>query len=161
MSIPKKLQKFLKKHKVSYEVLVHPEAYTSCEITEAEHVSGKEVAKVVMAKGEGEDAMFVVPSHHTLDLLKLKTALGTENIRIEEEREFQELFPDCEVGAMPPLGKLYHLPCFVDQSLKEGDSVTFNAGTHRESIQISTEDFLRIVKAQVGDFSVTGKKIAV
>jgi Ala-tRNA(Pro) deacylase len=31
--------------------------------------------------------------------------------------EFSSLLPDCELGAMPPLGELYDLPVYVDESL--------------------------------------------
>jgi Ala-tRNA(Pro) deacylase len=159
--IPIKLLKLLKKHKVDYEVLMHPETWTASETAERGHLPGREVAKVVMVKIKGSDAMVVIPSCNTVDLLKLSVGCGSSDIRVEDEKEFEDLFPDCETGAMPPFGKLYHLPCFVDESLKEVPEIIFRACTHRESLRIATEDFLRIVKAESGDFSVVGKKIAV
>ena len=97
--------------------------------------------------------MVVLPSNRLLDLLKLRTALGTEEVRIEDEREFMQLFPDCEAGAMPPLGSLYQVASYVDQSLLEAPEIIFNAGTHRESLRISTDAFKRISDAEVGDYA--------
>ena len=160
MGLPVKLEKFLKKHKVDYTVQGHPETFTSVETAQAEHIPGKKIAKVVMIKADDRDVMVVVPSTRTVDLFKLSAVLDTYNIRIEEEKDFQTLFPDCELGAMPAFGKLYGIPCYVDNSLREEDEICFNAGNHLETIKIATEDFLRVAKAVLGDFSVSGKKVA-
>ena len=159
MQIPEKLVKYLKRHKLYYQVLVHPRTMTSSKTAEASHISGKELAKVVMARAAGADIMIVLPSDRTIDLFKLSDVLGTKDVHIEKEKEFKNLFPDCEVGAMPPFGTMYHLPCYVDENLKDKDHIYFNAGNHEECIQVSTADFLRVVNAFVGDFSVPGKMI--
>ncbi|HLD50004.1 MAG TPA: YbaK/EbsC family protein [bacterium] len=160
MELPKKLTKFLKKHKVFYEVQVHPETFTALETAEAEHVSGRQLVKAVMVKADGKDVMVVLPSNRNVDLFKLSTALGKLDVRIEEEVEFKELFPDCEAGAMPPFGKMYGIPCYADESLSDEDQIYFNAGNHWETIKVSTADFLRVSKAVTGDFSVVAKKMA-
>ncbi len=151
--LTKKLAKFLKKHKVYYQVQVHPRTVTASETAEAEHISGKKMAKVVMVKAAGEDAMVVLPSHRVIDMFKLSTVLGNHDVRIEEEGDFEALFPDCEIGAMPPFGKLYGMTCYADLSLKNEDELIFNAGNHLETISVSTSDFVRVAKAKWGDFS--------
>ena len=159
MQIPEKLVKFLKKHKVYYQVLVHPKTFTSSETAQRGHFSGKELAKVVMVKADGTDVMVVLPSNRTVDLFKLSDMLEAKDVYIEKEKEFKDLFPDCEAGTMPPFGQIYHLPCYVDESLRGQTHIYFNAGNYEECIQISTEDFLRVVNGFVGNFSVEGKKI--
>ena len=152
MSIPEKLINFLKKHHVFYEVVAHPQRFTSLELAEAEHVSGKEFAKVVMIKAKNENVMTVLPATSTVDFLKLSTVLGTQAVSLEKEADFMSLFPDCELGAMPPFGNLYKVKCFVDKSLKEVGWIHFNAGSHTESIRMLIHDFFRVVKAEVADF---------
>ncbi len=159
MQIPEKLVKYLKRHKLYYQVLVHPRTMTSSKTAEASHISGKELAKVVMVRAGGTDVMVVLPSDRTIDLFKLSDALGTKDVHIEKEKEFKNLFPDCEVGAMPPFGTMYQVPCYVDESLRGKDHIYFNAGNHQECIQVSTSDFLRVLNAFMGDFSVPGKMI--
>jgi Ala-tRNA(Pro) deacylase len=56
--------------------------------------------------------------------------------------EFQELFPDCEVGAMPPFGNLYNLEVWVDQVLTEDKSIVFQAGSHVETLKITKESII-------------------
>jgi len=71
-----------------------------------------------------------------------------------KEKEFEELFPDCEVGAMPPFGNLYNLEVWVDQVLTEDASIVFQAGNHIETVRIKYSDYARLVSPKVGDFSV-------
>lgn len=159
MTIPRKLTQFLKRNKVHYEVLVHPKTFTSPETAQAGHIPGKAFAKVVVVDADGKDKLAVLPSTRTIDLFKLSTVLGTSNVHIEEEKEFKDLFWDCEAGAIPPVGLLYHIPCYFDESLKDEKYLYFNAGNHEECIKVATEDFLMAVHAVVRDFSVEGKKI--
>ena len=49
MPILSRLKVMLDEAKVFYEVYTHPLAYTAQEIAEKQHVSGKELAKVVTA----------------------------------------------------------------------------------------------------------------
>lgn len=160
MSLPMKLKKFLRQQKVLYEVIVHPEKYTSSETAEAEDVPGKEVAKVVMLRSRNKDVMAVLPASCTIDFLKMSTLLGTQDVRLEQETEFAKLFPDCEAGAMPPFGKLYQLPCYIDKELLDAEHIVFNGGNHKESVRIWAKDFFRVVKGKIADFAVKGKMIA-
>ncbi|MBI3307076.1 MAG: YbaK/EbsC family protein [Candidatus Omnitrophica bacterium] len=161
MGLPTRLTKFLKKHKVYYQVQVHPQTFTASETAQAEHISGRKLAKVVMVNAEGRDVMVVLPSNRVVDLFKLSTALGTQDVRVESEKEFKDLFPDCEAGAMPPIGKIYGMPCYADKSLSEEKELYFNAGNHLETIEVSTADFLRVSKAVMGNYSVIAKEKAV
>jgi len=152
MSVAKKLEEVLKANKAKYEKIVHAEAFTSQHTAQAEHTPGKIVAKVVIVKADGKDAMLVVPSTHKLDLNKVKKYLGAKDARLASEQEFEKLFPDCEKGAMPPFGELYTVPLYVDDSLTHNDVIVFNAGTHRESVKMAYKEYDRIAKPKVGDF---------
>ncbi len=156
MEISKKIVKFLERHKIYYQVVVHPKTFTSMETAQAGHIPGRALAKVVMAYSKGKDIMVVIPSNRVVDLLKLSTALGTHDVRLEKEREFKSAFPGCEAGALPPLGPLYHMPCYVDETLKENEHIYLNAGNHEECLQVETRQFLKAVKAIEGDYSVAG-----
>ena len=104
----KKLKNYSEKNQVRYEVGYPERVYTSQEIAAAMHVPGKELAKVVMVKADGKMVMLVLPASYRIDTQKLKKALQSKKLGIAKEKDFEELFPDCEVGAMPPFGNLYH-----------------------------------------------------
>jgi Ala-tRNA(Pro) deacylase len=154
MTILKKLKDYLEKNQVRYEVGYHERVYTSQEIAATMHVPGKELAKVVMVKADGRMVMLVLPASYRVDTKKLKKILKCKKLGISKEKEFEELFSDCEVGAMPPFGNLYHLEVWVDQVITEDEFIVFQAGSHVETLKIKYSDYVRLVNPKVGDFSV-------
>ena len=159
MSLPKKLANYLQKNQVPYEIVEQPAAFTSQKTAQAVHLPGARMAKAVMVnireRDQERDVMMVLPADHVVDFLKLGILLGVRRkLRMEEEYEFQHLFPDSETGAMPPFGELYEIPCFVDNALLKGEYVAFNGGNHHECLCMRTADFIRVLKAKQGDFSV-------
>ncbi len=153
MGIPKQLIECLKENKVSYEILRHPEAVTAQRIAQAEHVKGRHHAKVVMVKSGDQHLMMVLPADHHIDLEKVEKAIG-KPVSMGKEQEFKSLFPDCAIGAMPPLGNLYGVPTYVDRDLAKQDYIVFEAGTHTDAIKISYGDYEKIVKPKVNDLAI-------
>ncbi len=149
----KKLKAFLDKNNIKYVTVKHSNAYTAQEIAASTHVSGKEFAKTVMVKIDGKMAMAVLPASYQVDFSLLKKVFGTSKVSLANEAEFKYLFPDCELGAMPPFGNLYDLEVYVAETLAEDDTIAFNAGTHAEMIKMKYEDFERLVHPRVFKFS--------
>lgn len=154
MSIPKHIIEFLDSQHVWYQYFTHSPAFTAQGIAHAQHTSGKHLAKVVMIMADGGLIMTVVPGNHRVDLQQLGELLNAHSIRLASEDEFKDIFPDCELGAMPPLGNLYKLNVWVDAALKSHPHILFNAGTHAETILMSFGDFDRLVQPKTGSFSV-------
>lgn len=148
-----KLKKFLDEKKVSYALLHHEKAYTAQEVAQAVHVSGKELAKTIIIDADGKYVMTVLPAPHKVNLKLLKDVLKAKEVRLAREEEVQQLFPDCELGAMPPLGVLYNMPVYVAQPLSEDQEITFNACTHTEAMRMSYSDFQELTNPTVADFS--------
>ena len=154
VTVLKKLKDYLEQNQVSYELGYHVRVYTAQEIAAAQHVPGKEMAKVVMVKVDGKNVMLVLPASYRVEMKKLKGVLNSRKVAMVKEEEFQELFPDCEIGAMPPFGNLYNLEVWVDQVLTEDEFIVFQAGNHVETLKIKYSDYVRLVNPKVGDFSV-------
>jgi Ala-tRNA(Pro) deacylase len=100
----------------------------------------------VIVKTDGKFAMVVVPAQDQVNFAKLRDAISMANVDLASESEFKDKFPGCEVGAMPPFGNLYDMPVFVSSQLSHLDHIVFNAGSHSELIQLSFQDFERLVK---------------
>ncbi|NIM65392.1 MAG: deacylase [Candidatus Latescibacteria bacterium] len=148
-----KLKDFLNKNKVEYISITHSPAYTAQKIAASAHIPGKELAKTVMVKIDGTMAMTVLPASYKVDFDLLKKAAGAKKIELASEREFKDMFPGCEIGAMPPFGNLYGMEVYVAKSLAEDEEIAFNAGTHTELIKLAYKDFERLVKPKVVQFS--------
>ncbi len=148
-----KVKEFLEENQVKYVSISHSTAYTAQEVAASAHIPGKEMAKTVMIKNDGKMAMAVLPANFKIDFDKLKKITGSQKVELASEEEFKYMFPDCEIGAMPPFGNLYDMPVFVAESLAEDEDIDFNAGTHRELIKIKYKDYEKLVKPKVGEFS--------
>jgi Ala-tRNA(Pro) deacylase len=149
----KALKEFLDRHKVKYTTINHSTAYTAQEIAAAAHVPGKELAKTVVVKIDGKMALAVLPASQRVDFARLKELAGAKKVELASEQEFKELFPECEVGAMPPFGNLYGMEVYAAQSLAEDEQIAFNAGSHTQLIKLAYEDFERLVQPKIGQFS--------
>ncbi|NOX38422.1 MAG: YbaK/EbsC family protein [Calditrichaeota bacterium] len=97
--------------------------------------------------------MAVVPASYKINLDKFKEIAGAREVELASEEEFSNLFPNCELGAMPPFGMLYGLPTFVDRSLTEGEEIYFNAATHTEVIKMRFDDYQRLVEPVIASFA--------
>ena len=149
MPVVKRLQEFLDKSGVPYTHTVHPLAYTARELASAEHLPPQEVAKTVVFLAEGGYRMVVVAASKVVDFQELRTVLGFAHARLATEKELGELFPDCELGGMPPFGSLYGVPVYLDAGMLADEKIAFNAGTHRDVIHMRLEDYRKLAQPAV------------
>jgi len=153
MPIPRQISEYLDSQHVWYRTSIHPLAYTAQGLAHVQHVSGKLLAKSVMVNAGHRLVMVVLPASHRIDFAKLQELLNAGSLKLATEEEFKDMFPDCELGAMPPFGNLYHVEVWVDAALQEHPNLLFNAGTHLETIEMSFSDFEKLVHPQIGVFS--------
>ena len=147
------LKELLESNHVAYEPLTHPAAFTSQEVAAAEHVPGREHAKVTIVRSGERLLMTVLPAPKRVDLEKLSALLPEKQARLSSETDFRDQFPGCEPGAMPPFGNLFGMETLVDRSLEADEDIVFQAGTHTESVRMRYEDFKRLVHPRVADFT--------
>jgi Ala-tRNA(Pro) deacylase len=141
----KTLKEFLDQEGVKYVTIIHSTAYTAQEVAASAHIKGKELAKTVMVKLDGRMAMAVCSASCKIDFDMLKDSMSVQEAELAEEKEFKDMFPGCEIGAMPPFGNLYNLPVYVSEELSLDEEIAFNAGTHRELVKLAYLDFERLV----------------
>jgi Ala-tRNA(Pro) deacylase len=153
MECRERLAKYLRDNGVEFKAVSHPTAFTAQEIAAAEHVPGRQFAKVVMALADKQPVMLVLPASHRIELPKLKSVLQIKNARLAKEDEFQGIFPDCETGAMPPFGNLYSVPVYVDTALTGDPEIVFNAGSHRVTLRIKYSDYARLARPTIAEFA--------
>jgi len=149
MAILKRLKEMLDEAKVPYQVYNHPLAYTAQEIAAKQHVSGNEMAKVVMLETDDRLVMGVVRGNDKISLHAVEDSLGVRNARLATEDEFIARFPQCEIGAMPPFGNLFGVKVYVDPALEKDEYIYFNAGNHVQTVRLKYKDFARLVQPTV------------
>ena len=160
MTTPVEIHQWLKEQNVQYRSLVHSPRFTAQEVAQASHVTGYEMAKVIVVKADERYVMTVIPAARRLDLDRARVALDAREIELAVEREFGPLFPGCEKGAMPPFGNLYGLEMRVDRSLAAYPEIAFNAGSHTETLAIPWSEYARIARPILGDLAAPASRAA-
>jgi Ala-tRNA(Pro) deacylase len=156
MTISATLDRYLEDRHLRYELVSHPVTGSSSETAQATHVSGNRIAKtVVLRDGDEGDGylLAVIPASHHLDLEMLRTRLDRP-VALATEQEIGDLFPDCELGAIPPIGAAYGLDAVLDEALLGLDDVCFEGGDHRSLVRVAGAQFRELMTgARLGRFS--------
>jgi Ala-tRNA(Pro) deacylase len=161
MAIPQRIRDYLDSHEVCFEPLRHSQAFTGQEVAHSLHLSGKRLAKTLALNGDGKLLMAVIPASHRLNLQELQAAVEVSRLEMLPESELAKLFPDCDLGAIPPFGSLYGFEVWVDRAVSDAEEVVFCAGTHEDCLRMKYGDFAKLTMPRLGRFSeVSAAKVA-
>jgi len=144
---------YLKHNNIQYEVIEHAPAFSAHEVAIVSHVLEKDLAKTLIVHANEKYYMVVIPANHRLDDHLLHDVLKVKHAHLASEEDLHVIFPDCEVGTMPPFGNLYALPVYMDKTLADDDLIVFNACSHTRSIRMKMCDFVHLVKPVIAEFS--------
>jgi Ala-tRNA(Pro) deacylase len=108
---------------------------------------------VVIVSADNQMVMLVLPAPYRVDFGRVGQVLGAREVRLVEESELKVAFPDCDVGAMPPFGTLYHLPMYVEKRLAEDATIVFPVGTHTETMRLTYADYERLIQPTLAEFA--------
>jgi Ala-tRNA(Pro) deacylase len=152
MTVAPTLQKYLDQ-RVTYDLIPHAPTPSSTRTAEACHVPGEALAKAVVLRRDGGYMMAVLPASHHLHLSALKSQLGHQ-VDLASEKEIAELFVDCDIGAIPPVGECYGLDVIVDDSIDARRDIYLEGGDHATLIRMKGDQFAELTaKAWHGHFS--------
>ncbi|MGD0573124.1 MAG: YbaK/EbsC family protein [Sedimentisphaerales bacterium] len=144
---------YLKKSGIKYESREHKPTFSAQQMAAVEHEPGRFVVKPVLVKVDGKYVMCVLAACYKVDLGTLKKQLGAKSVELAEEEEIGRLFGNCELGAEPPFGNLYDIPTIMDKALEGDDHIVFQAGTHDKAIVMKMDDYRKLVKPKILEFS--------
>jgi Ala-tRNA(Pro) deacylase len=153
MAIATQLKQYLTQQGAQYELLTHPHSGSSMETAQAAHIPGDRLAKAVVVTDGTSYYVVAIPSDHHVDLGALHSHLQRP-VGLATEADTRPLFPDCELGAIPPLGAAYGLQTLWDAALAQQPEVFLEAGDHELLLRIGVEEFQRLLgEAAQGHFS--------
>jgi len=151
-----KVKAYMDERSLPYEVITHPQAFSAQQVAHTIHESGRVMAKTVVLEVDDTYVMCVVPAHHKVKIGWVKDILSAKIVKLVDEDTLEKLFPDCEVGAMPPIGPVYDMRVVVSEELTSNSDIIFNACTHRHCIKMPYKEFEAAVKpviAEISDFA--------
>ncbi|MCX6133898.1 MAG: YbaK/EbsC family protein [Ignavibacteriales bacterium] len=147
------LLRYLQSNKVEFQVLEHDPAFSAHDVAAVAHVPESEMAKAILIKIDQHYWMAVLRADQRINQQMIRRVFGAKNVQLAHEEDLGMLFPDCQLGAMPPFGNLYGLPVLVEECLEDDEDIVFNACTHTKAIHMKFKDFRRLAKPVIAGFA--------
>lgn len=138
-----RVPEFLNEQRVSYEMIVHPPAYTSQKRARRLHVPGKQLAKCVLLSRPRGFLLAVLPATQQVDLEQLSRVME-QPVRLATDLEIADIFRDCEWGVLMPFGTLYGIPTLLEESFEPESVMVFEAHFHAVTIRMNCRDFEKV-----------------
>ena len=146
MTTALRVDAYLRNAQVDYETIGHPAAPTSSEIAQSAHIPGNQLVKAVLLKDGKGHLLAVLPSTHHIDFGAIKS-LFHRSLELAGEKELKSYFPDCDLGAVPPIGAAYTLDTIADTSLQDEEVLYFEAGDQNQLIKVDKTTFVTLMAA--------------
>jgi Ala-tRNA(Pro) deacylase len=147
------LLRYLDSNKVEYYIVEHEPAFSAHEVAVATRFPESEIAKAVLLHIDDHFWMAVLRADQRINQQLIKRTFGAKHVRLAHEEDLAGMFPDCQLGAMPPFGNLYGLPVLVEESLAEDEEILFNACTHTKAVRMKFKEFRRLAKPVIAGFA--------
>jgi len=145
MTISTTLKNYLTEQGIDYEVLPHRHTDTTLNAASSAHIPATSVAKSVILEDETGYLMAVIPANHHVKIGQVNKVLGRK-LGLATEPEIRSLFADCELGAIPPVGKAFGIDTIVDDRLDECSDIYMEAGDHEDFIHLNGASFRRLMQ---------------
>jgi Ala-tRNA(Pro) deacylase len=97
----------------------------------------------------------VLPATSRIDWDRLAEVLPDGPLSLATEDQAEQVFGDCERGALPPFGRLYGLTTIVDASLAGGPEIVFVANCRHEGMRMRYRDFEAVESPVRARFATT------
>ncbi len=147
------LLRYLQSNKVEFQVLDHDPAFSAHDVAAVAHIPESEMAKAILIKIDEHFWMAVLRADQRINQQMIRRVFGAKNVELAHEEGLGALFPDCQIGAMPPFGNLYGLPVLLEECLAEDEEIVFNACTHTKAIRMKFKDFRHLAKPVIAGFA--------
>ena len=146
-----KIKAFLDERGIKYEVTEHKPVLTSEEAAEVRGVPLATGAKAMLLKDSAKKAaadaapfmLAVLSAANKFSSKQFKKISACKNIRFASPQEVHEV-TGCLPGAVPPFGKIFGVPVWVDRSLGKNEMINFNCGLRTKSISMAYADYFKV-----------------
>ncbi|MFO7602887.1 MAG: YbaK/EbsC family protein [Gammaproteobacteria bacterium] len=139
------LLSYLAQNGVAYDTVQHRPTWTSMNASAAAHIPGNQMAKSVILQDDEGYLMAVIPANRHVKIGKLNHVLD-RHMGLATESSLAELFTDCALGAIPPIGEAYGMDTVIDNSLIDCNDVYFESGDHEALIHLKGKAFRQLIK---------------
>jgi Cys-tRNA(Pro) deacylase len=138
---------------VRYTLRLHDHPVTSLEQAASERGlrQAQIVRSLVFRRDDGSFLIVLAPGPRQVSWLKLRRHLGVSRVTTATAEEVLQV-TGYAPGAVSPLGLATPLRILADRSLAEEQTVSIGAGVRNAGIVLLTDDLLRLLRPEIGDF---------
>lgn len=145
MTLAPTLADYLSRHGTRYALEHHVHSFCSLESAREAGVDEESLAKSVVLQDDRGYVIAVLPASRRLELERVREELGRA-LHLSRELDMATLFPDCEQGAVPPIGAAYGIPTVIDANLEARDEIYFEGGDHETLVRVEGAAFLDLLE---------------
>jgi aspartyl-tRNA synthetase len=142
----------LRQKKIAFTLSEHEAVKTSEEAAKIRGVKLSTGAKAILMYADKSPVMIVVPGDRKVDMKGFKSLYKVKDLRMATAEEVKTI-TTVEIGAVPPFGHIFHIPLYMDVTLRENETIYFNPGRHDKSIGMRESDYENVALPVVGQFS--------
>lgn len=110
----------------------------------ARSIPADRLARTVLLEDDKGYLAAVIPASHHLKLAELREQTGRQ-LTYAHADGVREVFRDCDLQALPPVGMAYGTLTWIDDSLLSHEDVYFEAGDREALVHMKVDDFLRLM----------------
>lgn len=154
--IAKKLETYLTKNKLKFEVIKHKTVFTAYDLSQTLKEKLDRIGKTLLVKADGKLYLVVMPAHRRLDITKLAKFLSAKKLSIAKEADMVKQLK-VKPGALMPFGAMHKVEVVADKTLSKTRDVLLGAGSFTESLRMKVSDYLKLEQAKSGNFTTSAK----
>lgn len=149
-NIAKQIKTLFENH--NFNVINHEKIHSAKEGANTRGHSLDQGIKAMVVKSKSDRYfMFALSGDKKIDFSKVKDILGEKAKLASPEEVFN--ITKCKIGSVPPIGQLFNIPMYIDETLLGKTSVYFSIGSHYQSGESDIDTFLKVVKCKKEKFS--------
>lgn len=145
MTVAAKVDRYLSRQAIGYDVIFHSQTRSLRQAAEAAHVPPHQFARALIVEARQRRHMVVLPLDHLLDFKALEQWFGARP-RLVPVQELESVFDDCEAGCIPPLAQPYGFGALCDEALFAHPRIVFEGGMHNSLLRVDAAGFSRLMQ---------------
>lgn len=108
-----------------------------------------QLVKVVILRDGDAYALAVMPATAALELTSFRRRIGRYALALAEENDFRGQFPEFGSGPLPPFGRMFAIPVYLDRALAEEAEMRFESGANREVVSMPMNEYVRVERPAI------------
>ena len=145
-----KVLELFNKEGVDYKLYEHEPVYTSEQASKVRGVDLRTGVKAMVLKSKDHFLLADIAADRRLDFRKLEKLLDVKKLEFATKDEVLSK-TGCEAGSVHPIGWLFGLDSYLDQSVLGNEHLNFNIGLLTKSVRIKKDDLVKILKPKLID----------